>query len=298
MTCFLQIESLRSTCNLTDVILMGKDIELLLLKKDVQGKLDSLSAIQVKDLPATVSKVVDFVAGTIDLGYLHDFDRPLLSKMRPRRANAVDAQDAVFGARAFVEVLTSTSETQTDPDVTKLKVSDSSSESSTSDSSDNSSDDSDDSDSESDNGNKSTCLECGVQTELNSRDSAMKIDQSTMTDLVLLEEKAISTRSQGLMYAAGNAVQGSDSADDTSDNSLAARRRRRRERAQTAYIAQDTSENIGPADESKFAVDKNFTGMSGLSLLERRKLRSTYVLNHHSVDAEDVFYDAMSSKNT
>ena len=52
-----QVESLRSTCSLTDVILKGKDIELLLLKKDVQEKLTTLNEVEVKNLPKTISKV-------------------------------------------------------------------------------------------------------------------------------------------------------------------------------------------------------------------------------------------------
>ena len=67
------------------MILTGKDIELLLLKKDVEDKLDSLSSISVKTLAPTTNKRVEFVAGDVDLGYLHDYDRPLLSKLRPRR---------------------------------------------------------------------------------------------------------------------------------------------------------------------------------------------------------------------
>lgn len=51
------MDSLRSTCSLTSVILKGKDIELLLLKKDVQEKLTSLNDIEIKDLPPTITKV-------------------------------------------------------------------------------------------------------------------------------------------------------------------------------------------------------------------------------------------------
>ena len=86
----VQVENLRSTCSLTEVILMGKDIELLLLKKEVQEKLDSLSAISVKNLAPTTSKRVEFITGDVDLGYIHDYDRPLLSKLRPRRANTTE----------------------------------------------------------------------------------------------------------------------------------------------------------------------------------------------------------------
>lgn len=293
----LQIEGLRSTCNLTDAILMGKDIELLLLRKDVQEKLESLSAIEVRDLPVTANKVVEFVAGTIDFGYLHDFDRPLLSKMRPRRPNIFDVHDAVYNTSVCVQLETSNTETQTDSYVTKPEKSETSSDTSINESGDDSSDESDESESESEEINKSTVVDCAVQTELNYQDRTLTKEQHTMTDLILLEEKAISTRSQGLQNAVSNAILGSDSADDATDNSLAARRRRRRERAQTAYIVQDVPDNSASADAEQVTVDRNFTGMSGLSLLERRKLRSTYAVNRNSVDGEDVFFDAMASKN-
>ncbi len=52
------VDGLRSTCNLTEVILKGKDIELLLLKKDVQKKLSSLNDIDIKTLPGTIKKQV------------------------------------------------------------------------------------------------------------------------------------------------------------------------------------------------------------------------------------------------
>jgi len=251
--------------------------------------------VQVKDLPATTKKVVEFVAGNIDLGYLHDFDRPLLSKTRPRRANTVDFRDTMYNMRNFIEVQTSTIETQTDPELTKLKIDDSSNESS-SDSNDESSEDSDDSDSDSEKDSTIKQVEAEVQTE-SSNNETDKTDNSTMTDPVLSDEKAIITRWQGDPTAVTNGVVGSDSADDTNDNSLAARRRRRRERAQTAYFTHDGSASNVSTDTEPYYEHSNFTGTSGMSLMERRKLRSTYVLNHHSVDGEEVFYDAMSSKN-
>jgi len=57
------------------MVLNGKDIELLLLKKDVQDKLTALGDIDVKALPGTVQKHIEFVSGTVDFGRLHDRDR-------------------------------------------------------------------------------------------------------------------------------------------------------------------------------------------------------------------------------
>ena len=51
---------------------MGKDIELLLLKKDVQKKLSSLNDIDIKTLPNTINKqvTISVTAETISI------DRP------------------------------------------------------------------------------------------------------------------------------------------------------------------------------------------------------------------------------
>ena len=79
------MESLRSTCTLTEMVLNGKDIELLLLKKDVQDKLTALGDIDVKALPGTVQKHIEFVSGAVDFGRLHDRDRATM-KMKDELA--------------------------------------------------------------------------------------------------------------------------------------------------------------------------------------------------------------------
>ena len=90
---------MRSTCTLTEMVLNGKDIELLLLKKDVQDKLTALSDIDVKALPATVQKQIEFVPGTVDFGRLHDRDRATM-RMRPDGGGGVNARAAGAMARA------------------------------------------------------------------------------------------------------------------------------------------------------------------------------------------------------
>lgn len=70
------LDSLKSTCSLTELVLKGKDIELLLLKKQVQDKLSCLSEVTLKDLPRSVYKQVSFVPGSMDLGALCDPERP------------------------------------------------------------------------------------------------------------------------------------------------------------------------------------------------------------------------------
>lgn len=111
----INLEGLKSTCNLTEIILKGKDIELLLLKKQVQEKLCTLSELDVKPLPPNVSKQVQFVPGCLDMGYIQDMDRPLsTAKLRARRAisSSLDLRDLP------VEPDSRTTDTQTDPNIT------------------------------------------------------------------------------------------------------------------------------------------------------------------------------------
>ena len=64
------MENIRNTCNISEVILLGKEIELLLLKKDVEEKLNMMNQVETKALPATIEKEVDFQSGQVDLGFL------------------------------------------------------------------------------------------------------------------------------------------------------------------------------------------------------------------------------------
>ena len=79
------IDSLKNTVQLTELIIKGKDMELLLLQKEIQEKLQAFSKTTVsKELPKAVKKVIHFVPGMLDMGYIHDADRPLLSQTRHR----------------------------------------------------------------------------------------------------------------------------------------------------------------------------------------------------------------------
>lgn len=75
-------DALQSTVKLTDLVVKGKDMELLLLKKEVQQKLETLGKTVISELPKTATKVIQYVPGMIDVGYIHDNDRPLLSAAR------------------------------------------------------------------------------------------------------------------------------------------------------------------------------------------------------------------------
>lgn len=72
----VNLDSLKSTCSLTEIVLKGKDIELLLLKKQVQEKLTSLGDIELNSLPSSVNKEVTFSPGTLELGTLEEVGAP------------------------------------------------------------------------------------------------------------------------------------------------------------------------------------------------------------------------------
>jgi len=120
---------------------------------------------------------------------------------------------------------------------------------------------------------------------------------------VLYEEKAVNTRSQGVT---ATITTNSGDEDATTDNSLMARRRRRRERAQTAYmmhgqavdgiVPQQTTEPSA-AISTSIPQQHSFAEVEGhqMTLAERRLLRAAFSLN--SVDADDVFYDAVPMSN-
>ena len=281
------VEGLRSTCNLTEVILKGKDIELLLLKKDVQKKLTTLGEIEIKALPKTVDKVVNFIPGSIEVGVIEDKDRPVVSKMR----NKIKPKHATIGEvdeDYLVEVEYSTRECQTELSQHDIK-SRKSSKSSMNDSDDDDSDEDDsdegdsDDDDDDDDEDEKEYTDIGVQTESPDDEDAsedeeeekpeMK-DEATETDEIPTEEKAVNTRSRSLQSV--TQLRRSPPKNQEDDNSLAARRRRRRERAATTHFG---SYSVDHPDSPK----------------ENTKPRSRFLPNHHSVDHEEVYYDADAS---
>lgn len=282
-----QIENLRSTCNLTKVILTGKDIELLLLKKDVQDKLDSLNSFTVKGLPGTVDKVVEFFSGSVDFGYIHDHDRPLLStNLKLKRPS--DANNSDYFTHTITRS-TATAETQTEPDLTKVKAPEpgeilSSSEESSDDS------DSDDSDSdESSSGDSSDSSsdkeeeekkEVEVQTE-NSGLSDTSV--ATMTETCVTEDKAVNTLMLQGSSSFDNDLTHNDSGEDGTDNSLAARRRRRRQRAQGNL----TTPYSGSVDSGSYSG--LYQSNSGVGAYQSRSA-GTYSRSSYG-SRDDSYYD-------
>ncbi|XP_067932019.1 E3 ubiquitin-protein ligase TRIM56-like isoform X2 [Watersipora subatra] len=105
------IETLKSTVQLTELIIKGKDMELLLLQKEIQEKLQTFSQSGVmKELPKTVNKVIHFVPGMLDMGYIHDADRPLLSQTRHRFSHQGTESEDNFDPSDFFETVATQTE--------------------------------------------------------------------------------------------------------------------------------------------------------------------------------------------
>lgn len=68
------LDQLKSTCNLTEMVVKGKDIEMLLLKKQLCEKFDEFEEIKLDAMPKNVLKKVNFIPGSFDLGRLTDVD--------------------------------------------------------------------------------------------------------------------------------------------------------------------------------------------------------------------------------
>lgn len=103
------LEGLRGTVQLTNLIIKGKDMELLLLQKEVQEKLQGFGKTVPNELPRTATKVIHFVPGMLDMGYIHDSDRPILSQTRRTISHPSFEQDEYFDPADYFETV----ETQT-----------------------------------------------------------------------------------------------------------------------------------------------------------------------------------------
>ena len=272
------VDGLRSTCNLTEIILKGKDIELLLLKKDVQDKLTSFGSVEIRNLPTTINKQVTFNIGNLDLGYLEDSDRPLLSKMRtPRYGSQMNGNDNQFAP--VLKDMGCQTERHTKKITEQETESEEESDDDDEDSDEESGSESGDSEEESDESDDETepveMCDKSIQTEggendLRSTKLATEMrDKQIGTDNVITEEKAVNTRSRSLQSLAckeGNTGSGSTGSLDEPENSLAARRRPLRERAHTT--------TVNSIDNGQISPDINYN----------RKQRSKYLYTNHSVE--------------
>lgn len=68
------LDQLKSTCNLTEMVVKGKDIEMLLLKKQLCEKFDEFQEIELDPIPKNIMRKVKFITGSVKLGRLADPD--------------------------------------------------------------------------------------------------------------------------------------------------------------------------------------------------------------------------------
>lgn len=114
------VDTLKSTVHLTDLIVKGKDMELLLLQKEIQEKLNTFSRNNGgRELPKAANKVIHFVPGMLDMGYIHDSDRPLLSQTRRTFSHQAEGDDFFDPSDCFDDAGTQTIASCLSPAVTK-----------------------------------------------------------------------------------------------------------------------------------------------------------------------------------
>lgn len=63
-------EQIKNTCSLTELVIHGKDIELLLVKKQLMEKFRELESVELDPLPENVCMRLDFQPGELTLGTL------------------------------------------------------------------------------------------------------------------------------------------------------------------------------------------------------------------------------------
>ena len=63
-------EQIQNTCSLTELVIHGKDIELLLVKKQLMEKFRELDAVELDPLPENICMRIDFQPGELHLGTL------------------------------------------------------------------------------------------------------------------------------------------------------------------------------------------------------------------------------------
>ena len=63
-------EQIKNTCSLTELVINGKDIELLLVKKQLMDKFQELDAVELDPLPENICMRLDFQPGQLELGTL------------------------------------------------------------------------------------------------------------------------------------------------------------------------------------------------------------------------------------
>lgn len=219
------VDSLKSTCSLTELVLRGKDIELLLLKKQVQEKLSGLSQIELRELPKTVEKSITFIPGGLDMGSLEDADSSQPGKIRTQRTFAsIGSQRSVAAEPPkFYRTFSTQTEDVEEP-------------------------------------GKPAFADTYVQTDVfGSGTNGETTDKAVETDKVDLQEKGVNTRSRSLQSVSGiQPIPRLSSRDDNNTNgetnsqgepmspTTARRHRRRRERPKIEVSSRPTTNRPPP----------------------------------------------------
>lgn len=200
----VNIDAVKSTCNLTELVLKGKDIELLLLKKQVQEKLTALNDIELNSLPETVAKQVTFNPGNLDLGTLEDPGTPRQSVNRQLSMPGTMRKGGMRSASVQTEKEDAPPKTRQIDQVTQTE-----------------SDDKEEEGSE-----ESDSVFSNVD------------DKSTETEVVVTSEKGVNTRSRSLVHSVQSSgsqdtpAEGQNGFQEAPPSPVAQRRhRRRRDRA-------------------------------------------------------------------
>lgn len=213
----VNLDSLKSTCSLTEIVLKGKDIELLLLKKQVQEKLTSLGDIELNSLPESVNKEVTFTPGTLELGTLEDLDSP---KQSLNRTLSVPGTTRKGDSRSFA--------CQTDKEEPPPKPR------------------------QIDEETQTEAEEKETESESDSVFSNVD-DKSTETESVETSEKAVNTRSRSLHHSVqstssvdmGDKTESQNGYQDAPSSPVTQRRqRRRRERSRQEVSAAPVTETV------------------------------------------------------
>ena len=63
-------EQIKNTCSLTELVIHGKDIELLLVKKQLLDKFHELESVELDPLPDNLNMHIKFLPGQLNLGTL------------------------------------------------------------------------------------------------------------------------------------------------------------------------------------------------------------------------------------
>lgn len=95
------LDSLRSSCSLSEVVVRGKDLNFLLLKKSIQEKLRQSERIQpLLEVPSSLTKQVRFVPGGFELGWLQEDGEKRKAKYPSRRWQVFSTSSADYDLRS------------------------------------------------------------------------------------------------------------------------------------------------------------------------------------------------------